>query len=102
MACRKFMADHDGMDEVTYRVSVRETQLDDAFEDEAIKVGDEVTVVLSDAAPLPAIVLEIEVVHTSDFLVTYGHPAITHTHTVKLARSGMICRILNDDNIWKD
>jgi hypothetical protein len=30
--CRKFMAEHDGMDEVTYRVSVREQELDDAFE----------------------------------------------------------------------
>jgi hypothetical protein len=31
-ACRKFMAAHNGMDEVTYRVSVREAELDDAFE----------------------------------------------------------------------
>lgn len=31
-ACRKFMVEHDGMDEVTYRVSVREAELDDAFE----------------------------------------------------------------------
>jgi hypothetical protein len=34
--CRIFMATHNGMDEVTYRVSVREAELDDAFEDEAI------------------------------------------------------------------
>lgn len=31
-ACRKFMAAHNGMDEVTYRVSVREAELDDANE----------------------------------------------------------------------
>lgn len=31
-ACRKFMADHDGMDQVTFRVAQREAELDDAFE----------------------------------------------------------------------
>lgn len=30
-ACRRFMADHDGMDAVTFRVTQRETELDDAF-----------------------------------------------------------------------
>jgi hypothetical protein len=39
-ACRKFMVDHDGMDEVTYRVSVREAELDDAFEDEGAEYAE--------------------------------------------------------------
>ncbi len=33
-ACRRFMATHDGMDAVTFRVAQREAELDDAFDDE--------------------------------------------------------------------
>lgn len=33
-ACRKFMATHNGMDEITFRVAQREQELDDAFDGE--------------------------------------------------------------------
>lgn len=38
-ACRKFMAAHNGMDAVTFRVAQREQELDDAFDDEAFDLA---------------------------------------------------------------